>query len=70
MVNDQDTSAPSVLPVPILVEVSVDNDSATTRVLPMWLHANYAWRTRAWLDHFDLTATNFDDPTPKNVDTR
>ncbi len=70
MAEDYDLSALPLLPVPVTIEVSVDNDSATTRVLPVWLHANYAWRARAWLDHFDLSAPNFDDPTPKNVGTR
>ncbi len=68
MVNDQDISAPSALPVPITIEVSAGNNGVATRVLPLWLHANHPWRAWPWLDQFE-TAHDTDSSALENADS-
>lgn len=62
VVNNPDHPELSALPMPITIEVSVGNDGATICVLPVWLHANYAWRMQAWSDQFraDLPSNHID----------
>jgi len=68
VINNPDLAALSALPVPITVEVSVGKDGSTIHMLPVWLHANYAWRTRVWLYQCEPGLPSFHNPIPENLD--